>query len=93
MYNIGGVSFFLIFSLIPFEFFNKTILIFIKNFTSFTPGIYLWHIQIYKIFRFKIYLIKHHTFLGSLLMYFICYTISYLGYNIFKKTKLKYFFI
>lgn len=90
MYNIGGVSFFLIFSLIPCEVFNKKILIFIKYFTSYTSGIYLFHIHIYKIFRFKIYLIKHHTFLGCLLIYFICYSISSLGYNIFKKNKLKY---
>jgi hypothetical protein len=90
MYNIGGVFFFLIFSLIPFEVCNKKILIFIKYFTSYTPGIYLLHINIYKIFRFKIYLIKHHTFLGCLLIYFTCYTVSFIGYNIFKKNKLKY---
>lgn len=90
MYNIGGVSFFLIFSLIPFEVCNKKILVLIKYLTGYTPGIYLLHISIYKIFRFKIYLIKHHTFLGCLLIYFTCYSVSCIGYNIFKKNKLKY---
>ena len=93
MYNIGGVSFFLIFSLFPFEIFNTKILVLIKYITSYTPGIYFLHISIYKIFRFKIYLINHHTFLGCLLVYLICYSVSCLCFNLFKKNKLKYLFI
>ena len=92
MYNIGGICFFLIFSLIPFEYFNKKILIFIKYFTSYTPGIYFLHINIYKIFRHKIYSIKYHTFLGCIFIYLITYSISCICYNLFKNNKIKYLF-
>ena len=93
MYNVGAVSFFLLFSLIPFDSFNTKILIFIKYFSSFTPGIYFLHISIYKILSFKIYIIKYHTFFGSLIIYLISYLISFIFYNLFKKNKLKYLFI
>ena len=93
MYNIGGVLFFLVFSLIPLENFNKKLLIFLKYMTSYTPGIYFLHINIYKIFKFKIYSIKEKSFLGCLFIYLISYSISCICFNLTKKTKLKYLFI
>ena len=93
MYNIGGVFFFLTFSLIPLENFNRKLLIILKYITSYTPGIYFLHINIYKIFRFKINSIKKKTFLGCLFIYLISYSISCICFNLTKKTKIKYLFI
>ena len=93
MYNIGGVLFFLIFCLIPLEKFNNKILIFIKILTSYTPGIYYLHINIYRIFSYKIYLIKNNTFLGCLIIYLSSYSVSCIGFNLTKKAKLKYLFV
>ena len=93
MYNIGGVSFFLIFSLIPLDNLNKRTLFFIKLITSFTPGIYFLHFRIYDILKYKISLIKDNSFFGCLIIYLICYSLSFLGYKLFINTKLKYLFI
>ncbi len=90
---LGGIFFFLIFSLIPLENCNEKTLNYIKNLTSYTPGIYFLHGKIYTIFRDKISLIKAKTFLGCILNYLICYSISTLCYNLFKNTKLKFLFI
>ena len=92
MYNIGGVSFFLIFSLIPLENLNKKLLNYIKNLTSYTPGIYLLHMH-YNIFKDKIYLIKARTFYGCILNYIICYLVSALGFNLLKNNKFKSLFV
>lgn len=89
----GGIFFFLIFSLIPLENCNEKTLNYIKNLTSYTAGIYYLHGKIYSIFSDKISLIKAKTFLGCILNYLICYSISTLGYNLFKNTKLKFLFI
>ena len=93
LYNIEAVSFFVIFSLIQFENFNKKILTCIKYLTRFTPGVYFLHTKIYLILKIKISLIKNHTFLGCLLIYLISYLISFIGYNSLKKNKLKHLFI
>jgi len=92
-YNIEAVSFFLIFSLIQFDNFNKKILIFIRYLTNFTPGIYFLHTSIFPILKIKISLIKNYTFLGCLLIYLISYLISFIGYNSLKRNKLKHLFI
>ena len=92
IHNIGGVLFFLIFSLIPLENLNKKSLIFIKYLTSYTAGIYFLHINIYRIFRFKIYSIKQKTFLGCLFIYLISYSVSCICFNLTRNTKLKYLF-
>ena len=92
-FNIEAFLFFLIFSLIPFDYHNEKILIFIKYLTSFTPGVYFLHTKIYLIFKGKITLIKEHTFSGCLLIYLACYLVSFIGYNIFKKNILKHLFI
>ena len=93
MNNVGGVLFFIIFSLIPLENLNVKILTFIIYLTRYTPGIYFLHINIYNIFKYKFYLIKHKTFFGCFLIYLICYSISSICFNLTKKTKLKYLFI
>lgn len=93
MYNIGGCLFFITFSLIPLDDLNKNILKFISFITNFSPGIYYLHKKVYFLLKNKIIYIKNHSFSGCLLIYLICYLISFIFYNIFKKTKLKYLFI
>ena len=92
-YNIEAVSFFMIFSLIQFDNLNKKILIFIKYITSYTPGIYFLHTNIFPILKIKISLIKNNTFLGCILIYLISYLISFIGYKYLKKNQLKHLFI
>lgn len=91
--NIEAVSFFVIFSLIQLDNLNKKILFCIKYLTSYTPGIYFLHPEIYVIFKNKINLIKNQTILGCLIIYLISYLISFIGYNSLKKYKLKHLFI
>ena len=93
MYNFGGICFFLIFALIPIDNLNNKYIIVIKYITSYTPGIYFLHPKIYNIFKSKIFSIKHCTFSGCILIYLICYWISYIFSNIFKNKKIKYLFI
>ena len=91
--NLEAVFVFVIFSLIRLDYLNKKLLIFIKYLTNFTPGVYFIHTNIYLILKNKISLIKNQTFLGCILLYLICYLISFIGYNFLKKNKLKHLFI
>jgi hypothetical protein len=91
--NIEAVSFFVIFSLIQLDNLNNKILICIKYLTSYTPGIYFLHPEVYLIFRIKISLIKNKTILGCLIVYLISCLLSFIGYNSLKKYKLNHLFI
>ena len=93
LFNIEAVSFFVIFSLIQFDKLNKKLLIWIKYLTSYTPGVYFLHSEVYLFLKIKISLIKTQSFLGCLLIYLVCYLISFIGYNSLKKYKLKHLFI
>ena len=93
IHNFGGLSFFIIFSLFPLNNFKKKTLKNIINcITNFTAGIYFLHIIVYKILIYNINLIKKKTIFGCIIIYLISYLISFIGYIIFKKTKIRYLF-
>ena len=87
------LSFFLftIFSMIPFTKINERIFVFLYQITKYTQGIYCLHMIIIYYMR-KNYK-KTGTLLGSIIVYIISYVISLIGFQIFKKTKLKYLFV
>jgi len=85
---------FISFSTIPFEFIkNKNINSFLKQLTGFSGGIYYLHWEIKFRLMKSFILIKKGDFLSCIIIYLICYSFSFIMYNLFKNTKLKYMFI
>mgnify|MGYP002622669644 CR=1 FL=1 len=78
------------FFLIPFEILNLKLLLFIKQITKYTQGIYCLHFIFQYYMRLKIE--KNGSFLGCIALYIISYLISCIGYNSFSKSKLKLLF-
>ena len=88
---IASFLLFSVFSLNPFEFCNLKISTYISYATKYTKGIYCMHKVILAYSNF--YYGKEVTFLGCIIIYIISYSISYIGFKIFSKTKLRYLFI
>jgi len=88
---IASFLLFSVFSLNPFEFCNLKISTYISYATKYTKGIYCMHKVILSYSKF--YYGKQVTFLGCIIIYIISYSISYIGFKIFSKTKLRYLFI
>lgn len=94
MHNIGGLFFFILFSLFPLNNCkDKKIINIINNLTNFTPGIYFLHIIVYKTLKKCINLVRAKTLLGCIIIYLICYLISFIFYKKLKNTKLSYLFL
>lgn len=87
---INSFFLFFVFSNISLKDINPKIIFLIKQITRYTQGIYCLHIiiQIYM----KKYLDKNGSFLGSILLYIFSYFTSFIGFNIFGKTKLRLLF-
>ena len=87
------ISFFLFtfFSLLPLEYLNSKILFIIKQITKYTQGIYCLHFlfQYYMKLKFD----KKGSLIGCIILYIISYLISFIGFSIFNKTKLKFLFV
>lgn len=88
---INSIILFSIFYIIPFELINSKILNFITPITKYTQGIYCMHSVFLHYMRR--YFEKKGTFIGCIVLYFICYFISFIGFRIFGKTKLKFLFV
>ena len=88
-----SIIIFICFALNPFEnIINSTSLKIIKIFTNYTSGIYYLHYTIYNYLSKFINLIRTKTIFTSIIIYIICYIISFIGIKIFGKTKLKHLF-
>ena len=83
--------FFSIFYLLPLENINTNFQRIIKHITNFTQGVYCLQ-SIMNPFVNKIFNI-HGTLKSIIITYFISYLISFIGFQIFGKTNLKYLFI
>ena len=90
LYNVGGTSSFILFSLFSFQ--NKKLIFLLKFITKYTGGIYYIHIILFKCLRPKIEFIKNKTFLGTIFIYIVCYIICYLGNKLLYKTEFKFLF-
>lgn len=93
--NIGSTCIFLMFLLLPSELFkNKIIKKIIIQLTNYTGGIYFIHYLIGKGYLCRnITFIKKGTLFGCIIIYKICYLISFIGTKILGNTKLKHLFI
>jgi len=91
--HIESLIIFLIFLLIPSEITNINIIKFIKILTNHTTGVYYLHIPIYQYISNYIKLIKNKDIFGCLIIYIICYFISFIGLKMFGKTKLMNLFV
>jgi len=88
--NIYSFCSFNIFYLLPFEILNDKILYFIKQITKFTQGIYCLHFLIE--YYLKAIFNKKGSLCDCIILYIISYFLSFIGFKIFSKTKLKYLF-
>ena len=79
------------FFVLPIEILNSKLLSIIKQLTKFTQGIYCLHFVFQYYFRLKFE--KNGTFVGCMLLYIICYLVSFFGFNIFARTKLRFLFV
>ena len=84
---------FIFFASFPIDEIDSMILNFIiKAITSYTQGIYCMHLIIVH-YLLDFFLIIEINFKGCLVIYLISYYISFIGFKIIGKTKLKYLFI
>lgn len=91
---IGSMLLFIIFYLIPIAHIKcKQIIFFIKQISNYTQGIYWQHEIIRDYLKIKFSIIKNKTFQGCIIIYTISYFISFIGFKILGKNKLKYLFI
>ena len=92
--NIGIISLFIFFYMLPFEHITFGPLIFlIKQITSYSSGIYYLHIKIIDYFKDYFNAFEEKTLNGCAINYIICYFICFIGMKAFGKTNLKYLFI
>jgi len=89
-----SICIFIIFEMFPSEKIqNKTFITIIKQITGYTAGIYYIHSKLTEyISNYNIF-IKKKTLKGCVIIYLICYLISFVGNLIFGKKKLRHLFI
>ena len=94
MNTLAAINSFFIFSLLPFEKIqNQKIISILKCMFNYTGGIYYIHVFFRFYFSKIIINIKNKTFLGCLVIYFICYITCFFCGKIFKKSHLKFLFL
>ena len=92
--NFGSFFLFISFSLLPLNKIHSIELIrFIKQFTSYTQGIYCLHSIVNAYLKLLFNLFREGKFLGCIIIYLISYILSFIGIKIFGRTKLKYLFV
>lgn len=91
IYIIGASQFFFCFALLPFEYIKKKrgIIIFLRNISRYTGGIYYIHFNFVRNYAKKMNLIKENSIMDCLIIYLISYFICFIGIKIFGKTKFK----
>lgn len=90
--GITSVSVFIFFLTIPLENINKKIKQIIIIITKYSGGIYYLHIQLWRILRIKMIIIKNKQLSGCWILFTLCYIICFLGTKILGNTKFKYLF-
>ena len=92
--TFGAINIFILFSSIPFEQKNSNkIKNIIEHISYRTGGIYYIHIFIRSYLAKFIISIKNGVFPGSIILYFVCYLICFIGSKLFNKNNLKFLFI
>ena len=71
IHNVGAIFLFVLFSLMPFGFLRKKIIIsIIRSISNYTGGIYYFHPIIYKYLKFNLSFIKNSKIYGSFIILF-----------------------
>ena len=92
--NIASSCLFIIFSLLPLKNINNILKAFINYCTRYTAGVYYMHYLVGNTFLIKTILKSlNGTIYGCIIVYLLCYSISYFGIKILGKNKLKYMFL
>ena len=86
-----SLLFFIGFYLLPIENIPSRFKALIINITNCTNGIYCLHVKVNFIIKKKFYLSGNLN--TCIIIYLMCYFISFCGMKIFKKTKIKYLFV
>ena len=91
--NVRAVCLVFIFSLFPSEKIrNPKIINCLKHLTNYTAGIYYLHLNLLRYLKLFVKSIDQGTFEGCLLIYFICYSISFISMKFVGKTFLRHLF-
>lgn len=91
--NVRATCLIFIFSLFPSEkITNSKIKKILICLTSYTPAVFYLHWTIYIYFKEFVMPIKRGSFFGCIIIYFICYSISFIFIKFVGKTKLKNLF-
>ena len=92
--NIAAICLFISFSLIPFEKINNKILVnSIRLLTSYTGGVYYFHLIInYIILNITHSKSNNNNFYNCIVIYLVCYIFCMIGTKTFKNSQLKYLF-
>ena len=90
-YFFSSTSLFVAFYLLPLEKIYPLLKKLIKLITKYTNGIYCIHVKMKDLVNIYIYNIG--DFKCSIIIYLLCYFISFIGIKLFGKTRLKYLFI
>ena len=92
--NISSICIIFVFSLFPSEKIKDNLIkVILKNFTNFTAGVFYLHWSLIIYLKDYINIIKKGSFSGIIMIYLLCYIISFFGMKIFGKTKLKLLFL
>ena len=91
--NVRAICLIFIFSLFPSNIItNFKVEKIIKYIISYTAGVYYLHMTIILYLKNYIKPIRYGTLFGIFIIYIICYIISFIGIQLFGKTKFRYLF-
>ena len=91
--NVRSICLIFFFSLFPSEnITNINLEKILRKITNYTTGIFYLHITIINYFKLFIKPIKYGNLYGCIVIYLICYLISFFGTSIVGKSKLKFLF-
>jgi len=91
--NIHSISLIFLFSIFPTEkISNKLIFKFLINISKFTGGIFYLHWSIICYLKNFVMIVQEGSFIGCIIVYFICYMICFIGIKYFENTRFKYLF-
>lgn len=91
--DLGSLSAFLFFAMIPLDKINNNIIfLFLNKITSYSGGIYYLHIIVYEILESYIISMRQKTFKGCIFLFLFCYLICLINSIIFRNSKIYYLF-
>ena len=92
-YNAHSICLIFLFTIFPTEkISNELIINFLMNITKYTGGVFYLHWSIICYLKNFVIFIQEGSFIGCIIVYFICYMICFIGFKFLGNTKFKYLF-